>query len=616
MLAANQEQDLGASSFDVEHLVWFWGSRMQLDAFGAGPNKSPESRVQEADSASPNSLNFRKEREELEWLLSHPEMVRSTNLVRFLSFICNRYFDGQSDDIREYSIAVEALGRKAASFDSHVDPIVRVTARALRKKLDEIYKGDGKDRPLQIVLPVGHYVPQFVPASQAAAQVENGGNGAQPREDQAGKGRRAGAAQWLAERRRLIVQSGLAVLALAAVFAAGYFWGRRAKSPSVSMNQSFNWGAPVWSDEFNGAAGQTPDPTKWSFQTGNNKGWGNHELEIYCAPEGRNPRGCNPHRPNAFLDGAGHLVLRAERNADGDWTSARMTTSGLKDFQYGRIEARMRMPVGPGLWPSFWMLGSDFKKVGWPASGSVDIVENVSETQRTNGLGPQMIRATVHGPRYYGANGLWHDFVLPDGGRVDDSSFHTYGIIWSPGMIQFYVDNPANVYFVQDANDIPAGGRWVFNHPFSLVLNLAVGGDWPGDPNASTPNPARMLVDYVRAYKIPKVQAPRIMWQPVQVKTGASVASIVSLQARHYAGRVLLTCTTQPATATCSLATSVVNFSDTLSQEDTLTLSTESFSDKGKTVAPPGRYKVTITATTMSGNRSQLTVPFEVTGGS
>ena len=573
---------------------------------GSSTNKLTEPRPFETDPPPATSVNFREEREELQWLLQHPEMTRSANLVRFLSFICKRYFDGESDDIREYSIAVEALGRKAASFDSHVDPIVRVTARALRKKLSEIYASDGQSRPFQIVLPVGHYVPQFVRAPQPGAQPVEGGETAEKPQ--------AGNARWFGARRRVIVQSVVGVVALAGVFAAGVLVGRRAQHPTVSANNAFSWGEPVWSDEFDGAAQQTPDPTKWSFEAGNNNGWGNNELEIYCAPHGTNPRGCDPRRPNAFLDGAGHLVMRAERNAQGDWTSARMTTSRLKSFQYGRIEARIKMPVGPGLWPSFWMLGSDFNKVGWPASGSVTIVENVSLTQRTNGLGPRMIRATVHGPRYYGANGLWHDFLLPDGGQVDDSGFHTYGIIWSPGMIQFYLDDPANVYFVQDANDIPAGGEWVFDHPFSLFLNLAVGGDWPGDPNDATPNPADMLVDYVRVYKIPTVPAPSIQWQPVQVKSGASEASIVSLHARQYSGRVLLTCSTQPATAVCSLATSVVNFSETLSQEDTLTLSTESFSEKGPTVATPGQYKVTITATTISGNRSQLTVPFEVTG--
>ena len=534
-------------------------------------------------------------------------MARSANLVRFLSYICKRYFDGESNDIREYSIAVEALGRKAAGFDSHVDPIVRVTARALRKKLTEIYASDGRHHPLQIVLPLGHYVPQFVRTPQPEAEAPETGEEADERPP-------AGLLHRLTAHRARILQGGLVLLALTGVFVAGIFVGKRGEHTVISINQSFGWGAPVWSDEFDGAAQQVPDPTKWTYQTGNENGWGNGEEEIYCAPRGENPRGCNSKQPNAFLDGSGHLVLRAERNPDGQWTSARMTTGGLKDFQYGRIEARMKLPVGAGLWPSFWMLGSDFSKVGWPASGSVTVAENVSLTQRTNGLGPQMIRATVHGPRYYGANGLWHDFLLPDGGRVDDSGFHTYGIIWSPGMIQFYVDDPADVYYVQDANDIPAGGEWVFDHPFYLLMNLAVGGDWPGAPNASTPNPSDLLVDYVRVYKIPEVSAPSIQWQAVPVKAGASVASIVALRAQRYSGRVLLNCSTQPSTALCTLATSVVNFSDTLSQEDTLTLSTQSFSEKGQTVAPPGQYKVTITATTISGNKSQLTVPFEVTG--
>jgi hypothetical protein len=116
----------------------------------------------EQHSASPASANFQEEKEELEWLLHSPEINRSTSFVRFLSFICNKYFEGSAKDIREYSIAVEALGRKESSFDSHVDPIVRVTARALRKRLCEIYQRDGQNRPLHIVLPLGHYIPQFV----------------------------------------------------------------------------------------------------------------------------------------------------------------------------------------------------------------------------------------------------------------------------------------------------------------------------------------------------------------------------------------------------------------------------------------------------------------------
>ncbi len=596
------------------------------------PGASSMSAEEPADSTPPETPSgpamgpdFQEERAELERVLRDPEISRSTSLVRFLTFICNKYFEGQADEIREHSIAVEALGRRESSFDSHVDPIVRVTARALRKKLLEFYNKEGQGHPLQIVLPLGHYVPQFVrhaesdveahaagpdqtaPASGAAQEVETPGA-------EAGAGRKQARAALglLRAHSKSILGFALLLAAVPAIFLAGFFLGRRSEPHLRPVPNSFKWGDPVWSDDFNGAAQQLPDPSKWTFDTGNQNGWGNHEMEIYCSPRGANPRECDPRRPNAFQDGAGHLVLRAERNAEGVWTSARITTRGLKDFLYGRIEARMKLPVGVGLWPSFWMLGADFDKLGWPASGSATIAENIALTPRTNSLGPTMIRATLHGPRYFGGNGLWRDFKLPDGARVDDGSFHTYGIIWSPGMIQFYVDDPANVFFVQDASGLPEGGEWVFDHAFYLIMNLAVGGVWPGNPDATTPNPSEMLVDYVRLYRIPTIPAPNIQWQAIEVKAGSSVASIISLRAPSYSGHVHLACSTEPATASCQLATSVVNFSDTLSQDDTLTISTDTFTDKGRMAAPPGRYKMTITATTISGDRSQLTAPFEV----
>ena len=564
---------------------------------------------------------FQLEKQELAWLLAHPDFARSASLVRFLNFICTRYFEGESDEIREFSIAVEALGRKAASFDSHVDPIVRVTARALRKKLKEIYSGDGKDRPLRIVLPLGHYVPQFVPhgatlpaeAEAEVAEASESSSEAAENNHVLHVKKAEGPAAFLRVHQSLIVKVAIGLGAMAAVFVSGFFLGRRADKPAPVLTDNFQWGDSVWSDEFNGAAQQMPDPGVWAYQTGNQEGWGNKEQEIYCSPSGASPKPCDAHRPNVFEDGQGHLVVRAQHMPDGSWTSARLTTKGLKVFQYGRIEARIKMPVGSGLWPSFWMLGAAFDSVGWPAAGSVDIAENVSLTPKANGLGPQMIRSTVHGPRYFGGNGHWHDYRLPNGARVDDGSFHTYGVIWSPGMIQFYVDDPANIFFVDDSSSIPEGGQWVFDKPFFLVLNLAVGGEWPGNPGAGTPDPADMLVDYVRVYNNPTVPAPGIQWQPLQIKSGSSAASIVSLQARRYAGRVHMTCATDSPATTCALGSSVVNFSDTLNQEDTLTLSTESFGDKGRTVTPPGRYKVTITATTISGDHSQLTVPFQVT---
>jgi beta-glucanase (GH16 family) len=607
---------------------------MHLDAPVGGSEDSKVVVSAKEQRLTPTSQDFLEERVELEWALSHSEISRSASLVRFLTFICNKYFDGESKDIREQTIAVEALGRKASSFDSHADPIVRVTARTLRKKLQQLYEGDGQDRRLEIVLPLGHYVPRFVrrsaPVAESAFPAEAAPVEQVQKETAASRENIDPAANEGArsvERKTfkellVFIASGPAVwkfasglLAVTVIFLVGFLSGRHANQQPRPAREAFKWGDPVWSDEFDGAAQQLPDPSKWAYDLEDQGGVGNGEREVYCSADGGHSKECDPHHPNAFQDGAGHLVLRAERNANGVWTLAKLTTKDLKSFQYGRIEARMRFPVGTGLWPSFLMVGADKGTVGWPACGSVDIVENVSLTPGSNGLGPTMIRSTLHGPRYFGANGLWHDFRLPNGARVDDASFHTYGIIWSPEMIQFYVDDPANIYFVHDINELPEGGAWVFDHPFYLMINLAVGGDWAGNPDATTPKPADMLVDFVRVYKIPTIPAPRIDWQSVEIKAGSSAASAISLRALNYAGRVHLACSTDTPAATCSLAASVVNFSDTLSQEDTLTISTDSFTEKGRMVASPGRYEVTITATTMSGDRSQLTVPFEVKNG-
>ncbi len=558
-----------------------------------------------------------EEREALRRVLEHPDIARSTSLMRFLQFICNKYFDGQTEDIREYSIAVAALGRRENDFDSRVDPIVRVTARALRKKLGAYYEKEGRNDPLRIVLPLGHYVPQFVPAPLAG---DSAVSARQPQEDETDDALEARGtdpspvSRLTPGQRRLLgwtwkIAAILAVVGVA--FAVGFLQGRRSEPAGSAATRPIDWGAPVWSDEFDGMSQQAPDPSKWTFDVGGG-GWGNKEEQTYCPASGAGPRPCNPRRPNAFLDGAGHLVLRAQRESDGVWTSARITSRGLKTVQYGRIETRLRMPVGKGLWPTFWMLGANYPQIGWPAAGSFSLVENVALNSGSNGLGPGVVRSTVHGPHYYGANGIWHNFHLPNGARVDDGAFHTYGVIWSPGMLQFYVDDPANVYFVADSSDIPEGSQWVFDHPFYFLLNLAVGGDWPGTPDATTPNPADLLVDYIRVYRIPPVPAPSLDWQPVAVRAGSTAASNVQLKASGYIGRVMLTCSAEPATAVCSLATSIVNFSDTLTQQDTLTITTDSFTNNGRVVAPPGRYKITLTATTISGNRSQLVVPFEV----
>jgi beta-glucanase (GH16 family) len=572
--------------------------------------------------------DFAHEREELERVLRHAEISRSPSLVRFLTFICDRFFEGRSKEIREYTIAVEALGRREATFDSQVDPIVRVTARALRKRLREFYENEGKDDPLRIVLPLGHYVPQFlVPTERGKAvdleapsiTVEPGLHATRANGFPAGVAESVSViSQPLA---RGVVRANWKIaylaLAVAGIFLVGLLLGRRSRDQPASQKSStgaasFRWGEPVWSDEFDGGALEMPDRSKWTYDFGSQNSWGNHELETYCFPGRGVPQGCDPRHPNVFEDGVGHLVLRAVRNADGNWTSARITTRGLKTFQFGRIEARMKLPVGTGLWPAFWMLGTDFASVGWPASGAVDIVENVALTSRSNGLGPGMIRSSLHAPGYFGGNSLRRDFKLPNGERVDDGGFHTYGILWSPGMIQFYVDDPANIFFVRDVSDLPEGGEWVFDKPFYLVMNLAVGGDWAGDPDNTTPNSADILVDYVRVYKIPPASAPTIEWQPAPVLVGSVASSTIHLHGQKGTGRVTLACSTEPATAVCSLEASTVDFSESSEQEEVVSISGDAFTNRGKVVAAPGQYKLTITATTMSGNCSQVTQPFEV----
>jgi beta-glucanase (GH16 family) len=593
-----------------------------------------------------------EEREQLDRVLRHPEISRSTSLVRFLTFICGMYFEHRSDEIREHTIAVKALGRKESTFDSQVDPIVRVTARALRKRLRDYYEGEGRTDAIEIVIPLGHYIPQFVwRRANPPAETEFSAPKMPPRGsieadlvetvlvDQeveqeetlpccsavaalADPGPGAPHAEVLSPeivpvskplfRRRSFVFTWMALL-LVAIFVAGIALGRHSLAGRSDHTLNIAWGDPVWSDEFAGAAQQMPDPAKWTYDVGNQNSWGNHELETYCSPAAGAIKGCDPRHPNAFLDGSGHLVLRAQKDADGNWTSARMTTRGLQNFQYGRIEARMKLPVGTGLWPAFWLLGADLEKAGWPAAGTVDIAENVGLNARTNGLGPSMIRSSLHAPGFSGGDSLRRNYKFSHGERIDDDSFHTYGIIWSPGMIQFYVDDPANIYFVQNVSEIPEKGQWVFDKPFYLVLNLAVGGDWSGDPDNTTPSPAEILVDYVRVYRIPTM-APTTEWHATDVVSGTMSSGPIVIRAQKGTGRVYLSCAAEPAPVVCALDSSTVDLTTGEPQQDTLTIFTEGTGPDGaKALAPPGKYKLTITATTMSGNHSESTQDFQVT---
>jgi beta-glucanase (GH16 family) len=243
----------------------------------------------------------------------------------------------------------------------------------------------------------------------------------------------------------------------------------------------------VWSDEFNGPGGSGVDSSKWVFDLGG-KGWGNQELESYTS------------RPRNVYIHDGNLVIQAQREnytgADGvsrNYTSARLKTAGKFSQTYGRFEARIKIPFGQGLWPAFWMLGDDIEKTGWPDSGEIDIMENI-------GKEPSTVHGTIHGPGYSGGDGIGAPFTLPGNQRVADD-FHIYAIEWVPNTIRFYVDDA--LYETRTPSSLPAGRKWVYDHPFFLLLNVAVGGGWPGNPDATTVFPQTMLVDYVRVYQRP-----------------------------------------------------------------------------------------------------------------
>ena len=243
----------------------------------------------------------------------------------------------------------------------------------------------------------------------------------------------------------------------------------------------------VWSDEFNGADGSAPDSSKWTYDQGG-KGWGNSELECYTN-----------RLQNAQIKG-GNLVITAQQesvpfacsdSAMSNYTSARLKTQGLFSQAYGRFEASIKIPKGQGMWPAFWMLGNNITTTGWPASGEIDIMENI-------GKEPGTVHGSLHGPSTTAATSdATASFSLPGGQNFADA-FHLYAVEWEPGVVRFYVDS--NFYATFTQSQWPSGGTWVFDHPFFIILNLALGGNWPGSPDNTTQFPQQMLVDYVRVY--------------------------------------------------------------------------------------------------------------------
>jgi len=265
---------------------------------------------------------------------------------------------------------------------------------------------------------------------------------------------------------------------------------------SKTFTRDIPAGTLVWSDEFTNSAKSPaqPDPAIWIFEAGSN-GWGNGEMEDYCA-WGSASTPCSAAAPNGYVgtDGALHIVAR--QASPGSYTSARLKTQGLFSYQYGRLEVRARLPEGQGLWPAIWSLGNGLNTVGWPATGELDTMEHI------NAPSPDWVQGSVHGTAFTGEK-LGRQFFFPAGTSAAD--WHTYGMIWSKGSISFYVDDPGKPYahYTPDCVKGISGAVWPFDVPGAaqfLILNLAIGGGWPGSPNATTRFPAEMVVDYVRVY--------------------------------------------------------------------------------------------------------------------
>jgi beta-glucosidase len=298
----------------------------------------------------------------------------------------------------------------------------------------------------------------------------------------------------------------------------------------------------VWSDEFNGPAGTLPDPANWNYDLGNNNGWGNGEAEVYTNSAN-----------NVFQDGKGNLVIRAIRDASGNYTSARLQTGSPGasthtadgNWQYGRIEARIQLPFGKGVWPAFWMLGENIDQVSWPNCGEVDIMENFGTFNNNASIN----NGTAHGPGYSGASGIGKPYTLPFGEKVFDD-YHVYAIEWSQDSVEWFVDG-ASYHKVTPAS-LPSLSQWVFNNPFFVLLNLAIGGKstFLGTPDSNAPFPPQdMLVDYVRVYQATTITPVTPVITPGRVVNAASYlgaiapGSLATLYGNNLAG------TTQPVSA-------------------------------------------------------------------
>lgn len=232
----------------------------------------------------------------------------------------------------------------------------------------------------------------------------------------------------------------------------------------------------VWEDDFTGAAGAAPDPSNWGYDIGT--GWGNNQLEW-----------TSDRRENSALDGNGNLVITARRESFNgrEYTSARLTTAGKREFTYGRFEARIKLPVGQGIWPAFWLLGANIAEVGWPQTGEIDIMEY-------RGQEPFINHGSLHGPGYSGGNAITRRYTSSTPLNED---FNVYAVEWDPSEIRWYVND--RIYNLVRRGD--QRGEWVYNHDFYIIMNIAVGGTFVGPVGAGTTFPQELVVDYVRVYQ-------------------------------------------------------------------------------------------------------------------
>lgn len=227
---------------------------------------------------------------------------------------------------------------------------------------------------------------------------------------------------------------------------------------------------PDWADEFDGPTGSRPDPRRWTYDTGAG-GLGNNELQSYSDSSS-----------NVALVGKGYLAIRALKPRNDAFTSGRIKTRGKYKLRYGRVAARMRLPTGQGIWPAFWALGENYSFATWPASGEIDFMESI-------GSEPFSVHGTLHGPGYSGTQAIGFHYSFSGGIKPSDG-FHVYSADWTSERISFAVDGVT--YGAVIRQNLPPGSPWVFDHPFFLILHVAVGGNWPGPPNSSTVFPQEL----------------------------------------------------------------------------------------------------------------------------